>query len=85
MIKRIIVCDVCGKEEQLDVTWRDMWYREDGCEQICSEECFKKHYYTPIDVDSVEMDQIKSDKRLLKKLKAGHLDARRKRGTDESN
>lgn len=31
-------------------------------------------------VDAIEMAQISSDKRLLEKLKAGHSDAKRKRG-----
>jgi hypothetical protein len=31
-------------------------------------------------VDSIEMAQIKSDKRLLGKLKAGHLDVKKRRG-----
>ena len=31
-------------------------------------------------VDSIEMAQIKSDKRLLDKLKAGHKDAKRMKG-----
>lgn len=31
-------------------------------------------------VDSIEMAQIKSDKRLLEKLKAGHGDARKMKG-----
>ena len=31
-------------------------------------------------VDPIEMDQIKSDKELLKNLKAGHEDAKRMRG-----
>ena len=31
-------------------------------------------------VDRIEMDQIKSDKKLLEKLKSGHNDARRMRG-----
>ncbi|MCG2725521.1 MAG: hypothetical protein L6420_04555 [Elusimicrobia bacterium] len=30
--------------------------------------------------DSIEMSQIKSDKNLLKKLKRGHNDAKKKRG-----
>ncbi|MFH1339037.1 MAG: hypothetical protein ABIH40_04270 [Candidatus Omnitrophota bacterium] len=31
-------------------------------------------------VDPIEMAQIKSDKRLLKKLKSGHRDARKMKG-----
>jgi len=31
-------------------------------------------------VDPIEMDQIKSDKKLLRKLKAGHRDAKRMKG-----
>lgn len=31
-------------------------------------------------VDLIEMAQIKSDKRLLEKLKSGHIDAIKKRG-----
>ena len=31
-------------------------------------------------VDSIEMAQINSDKRLLEKLKAGHADAKKRRG-----
>ena len=31
-------------------------------------------------VDPVEMAQIKSDKRLLEKLEAGHLDAKKRKG-----
>ncbi|HEC68991.1 MAG TPA: DUF1778 domain-containing protein [Candidatus Omnitrophica bacterium] len=31
-------------------------------------------------VDAIEMSQIKSDKRLLRKLKAGHTDATKRRG-----
>lgn len=32
------------------------------------------------DVDSVEMAQIKSDKKLLEKLKTGHADAKKMKG-----
>ena len=32
------------------------------------------------DVDPIEMAQIKSDKKLLEKLKAGHGDAQKKKG-----
>ena len=32
-------------------------------------------------VDPIEMAQIKSDKKLLEKLKAGHRDAKRMRGS----
>ena len=31
-------------------------------------------------VDSIEMAQIKSDRKLLGKLQAGHLDAKKRRG-----
>lgn len=31
-------------------------------------------------VDPIEMAQISSDKRLLEKLKAGHMDVKKKRG-----
>jgi len=31
-------------------------------------------------VDPIEMAQISSDKRLLEKLRAGHIDAKRKKG-----
>lgn len=31
-------------------------------------------------VDAIEMDQIKSDKKLLKKLKKGHQDAKKMKG-----
>lgn len=31
-------------------------------------------------VDSIEMAQIKSDKKLLKKLKTGHNDAKKRKG-----
>lgn len=31
-------------------------------------------------VDAVEMDQIRSDKRLMERLQAGHQDARRRKG-----
>ncbi|MBI4340842.1 MAG: hypothetical protein HY598_01005 [Candidatus Omnitrophica bacterium] len=31
-------------------------------------------------VDAVEMDQIRSDKRLMAKLQGGHQDARRRKG-----
>ncbi|MBL7085230.1 MAG: CopG family transcriptional regulator [Candidatus Omnitrophica bacterium] len=30
--------------------------------------------------DAIEMDQIKSDKKLLKKLKSGHRDAKKMKG-----
>lgn len=36
----------------------------------------ERSYY----VDPIEMAQIKSDKRLLEKLKAGHRDAKRMKG-----
>jgi len=39
-------------------------------------EDIEESYY----VDPLEMAQIKSDKRLLKKLHAGHLDAKKRRG-----
>jgi len=39
-------------------------------------EDIEESYY----VDPVEMAQIKSDKRLLRKLKAGHTDATKRRG-----
>jgi len=39
-------------------------------------EDIEESYY----VDPVEMVQIKSDKRLLRKLKAGHTDATKRRG-----
>ncbi len=39
-------------------------------------EDIEESYY----VDPIEMAQIKSDKRLLEKLKAGHRDVRRRRG-----
>lgn len=32
------------------------------------------------DADSIEMAQIKSDKRLLEKLEAGHKDAQKRKG-----
>ena len=31
-------------------------------------------------VDAVEMDQVRADKRLMAKLRAGHRDAKRRRG-----
>jgi len=31
-------------------------------------------------VDPIEMSQIRSDKRLLEKLKTGHIDAKKRRG-----
>ncbi|MBU3933572.1 MAG: CopG family transcriptional regulator [Candidatus Omnitrophica bacterium] len=31
-------------------------------------------------VDAIEMDQIKSDKKLLKKLEKGHQDAKKRKG-----
>jgi len=39
-------------------------------------EDIEESYY----VDPIEMAQIKSDKRLLRKLKVGHTDAMRRRG-----
>lgn len=39
-------------------------------------EDIEESYY----VDPIEMAQIKSDKRLLEKLKAGHRDVKRRRG-----
>lgn len=39
-------------------------------------EDIEESYY----VDSLEMAQIKSDRRLLKRLEAGHRDTRKKRG-----
>lgn len=39
-------------------------------------EDIEESYY----VDSLEMAQIKSDRRLLKRLEAGHRDAKKRRG-----
>ncbi len=39
-VKRIIVCDVCEKEEDFDNSYREKWYIENICHTICSEKCF---------------------------------------------
>ena len=45
MIKRIIVCDVCSKEEDFDNPWRKRWFIENISYTICSKECFEKRDY----------------------------------------
>lgn len=40
--KRIIICEVCGKEKDLDKPSRDEWFVENISHQICSKECFEK-------------------------------------------
>lgn len=42
MIIRIIICDYCGKKEDLDNPYRKKWFIEAISKQYCSEECFEK-------------------------------------------
>ena len=45
--RRIIKCDVCGKEESLDEEYRVIWLQESAYDkQICSQQCFEKQYFT---------------------------------------
>jgi len=41
-VKRIIVCDVCEKQEDFNNPYRKKWFIENICNTICSEECFEK-------------------------------------------
>ena len=41
-IKRVIVCDVCDKEEDFDNPYRKKWFIENICHTICSVECFMR-------------------------------------------
>ena len=40
--KRIIVCDVCGKKEDLDNPYRKRWFIENIVNTICSKKCFEE-------------------------------------------
>ena len=42
-VYRIIVCDVCDKEERLDNPYRRKWFIENIVHSICSRKCFNKH------------------------------------------
>lgn len=40
--RKMIICEICGKEEWLDNPMRDKWYIENISHQICSKKCFEK-------------------------------------------
>ena len=52
-VKRIMICDVCRKEEDLGVynPYREKWYIEEiGC-HICSKKCFREFITNTIGIN----------------------------------
>jgi NMD protein affecting ribosome stability and mRNA decay len=41
-VYRTIICEVCGKKDNLDALYREKWFIENIAHQICSENCFNK-------------------------------------------
>lgn len=39
-IKRVIICDICKKEEDYDNVYRKKWFIENILHSICTERCF---------------------------------------------
>lgn len=42
MYKRLIICDICKKEENLDDPYRKKWWIENILHVYCTKKCFMK-------------------------------------------